>query len=489
MANIDFLDGPYSVKSVVESATTRSTDQHPRKKFTRKQIIDVSILLDALFVFLSFNLAMLIYAALASGELRDNASYTLVGAFGGLLHYVVTRTERGNSQTFAPGSLGQVLRQLGITFAILIVLGYGLKQAEIHSRLWLGLSLVVAFLLIATKNKFLSVLIDRGPLRGFVAERIALFGDVSIAGLLKSSLEREHDDLCRIKIYDASEDGAQSAATKPADLGRLIADGLNNEFDRVVFCLPPGQLLKLREFVDAISFLPVRMEVCLAQTELQLLKSNRLDTPGQVLISLDDRPQNDWNRIFKRVTDLLLGSVFIVAASPIMLIAAAAIKLDSPGPVYFRQRRHGWNHSIISVWKFRSMSVLEDGADIKQVATNDDRITRVGRFLRKTSIDELPQLFNVLRGEMSLVGPRPHALAHNLHYSELIDSYARRHKVKPGITGWAQVQGLRGNSEDISKMVARAEADVWYIKNASIMLDLKILLMTPVTVLTQKNAT
>ena len=479
MANIDFLDSPYSVKSVIVNAKRQSQDSHPRARFTRRQVIDVSILLDALIVFASFALAMVVYVEIAGGGLRDGASYTLVGVFAGLAHYVVTRTDRGSSQQLKPSTLWQVLRLLMITFAAIIVMGYALKQAEMHSRLWLGLSFAIAWTMIAIKNRILNVLIDRGLLREFVAERIALFGDGSIAGLLKTSLQRESDDMCRISIYDAEHQ---------AELGRLLADGLNNEFDRVIFCLPSGQLVKLKELVSAINFLPARFDVCLAQTELQLLRSVQLTSPGQILISLDDGPQNDWSELFKRVMDLSLGCMLLLLAAPVMMLAAIAIKLDSSGPIFFRQRRHGWNHSVISVWKLRSMTVQEDGESIKQAVENDTRITRVGRFLRRTSIDELPQLFNVLSGEMSLVGPRPHAVAHNLHYSELIASYPIRHKVKPGITGWAQVNGLRGNSENIAKMVARAEADVWYIKHWSILLDLRILLMTPFIVFLQKNA-
>ena len=177
----------------------------------------------------------------------------------------------------------------------------------------------------------------------------------------------------------------------------------------------------------------------------------------------------------------------LLAALPIFLLVAAAIKLDTPGPVFFRQRRHGFNHNIFMVWKFRTMTVVEDGVAIVQARKGDQRITRVGRWLRRTSLDELPQLLNVLAGEMSLVGPRPHAVAHNEHYSLLLGTYASRHKVKPGITGWAQVNGYRGETDTSEKMAKRVEYDLYYIEHWSLLFDIKILLLTPFS-LFGKNA-
>jgi len=174
--------------------------------------------------------------------------------------------------------------------------------------------------------------------------------------------------------------------------------------------------------------------------------------------------------------------------APLMLSIALAIKIDSRGPVLFRQRRHGFNHRIIDIFKFRTMTVTENGDHIDQARKNDPRVTRVGKFLRRTSLDELPQLFNVLRGEMSLVGPRPHALAHNQLYRDQLDRYASRHCVKPGMTGWAQINGLRGPTEDPEKMRLRVRMDLYYIENWSLWLDLKIIAATPFVGFIHPNA-
>jgi len=191
-----------------------------------------------------------------------------------------------------------------------------------------------------------------------------------------------------------------------------------------------------------------------------------------------DSPFRGLARAVKRLEDLVLGTIFLVLLAPVMLVVALAIKLTSPGPVLFRQRRHGEDGVEIEVLKFRSMKVMENGATVVQAQRKDPRITRVGAFLRRTSLDELPQFLNVLAGSMSIVGPRPHAIAHNDLYRTKILEYMRRHKVKPGITGWAQVNGLRGETDTLEKMVARVEHDLWYIRHWSFWLDLKIVFLT-----------
>jgi undecaprenyl-phosphate galactose phosphotransferase/putative colanic acid biosynthesis UDP-glucose lipid carrier transferase len=170
-----------------------------------------------------------------------------------------------------------------------------------------------------------------------------------------------------------------------------------------------------------------------------------------------------------------------------MIISAIAIRLDSPGPIFFRQRRNGFNANQFLIFKFRTMTVLEDGPTLVQASRLDPRVTRVGRLLRRSSIDEVPQLLNVLRGEMSLVGPRPHALAHDSHYGDLLSDYAFRNHVKPGITGWAQVKGHRGETLRVEQMKGRIDCDLWYINNWSLALDLKILLLTCVVLMRQRD--
>ena len=200
---------------------------------------------------------------------------------------------------------------------------------------------------------------------------------------------------------------------------------------------------------------------------------------GVPLISLSETPLVGSNAFVKSLMDYTIATAALVALSPIMLLTALLVKLSSPGPVLFSQKRHGWDGEIITIFKFRSMK-LHDEAEgtVTQATKNDDRVTWIGRIIRRTSIDELPQLFNVLNGTMSIVGPRPHAIAHNEFYGERIKDYMRRHRVKPGLTGLAQVNGFRGETSTLSQMEGRVEQDLAYINNWSPWLDIKIMVKT-----------
>ena len=209
---------------------------------------------------------------------------------------------------------------------------------------------------------------------------------------------------------------------------------------------------------------------------------------GMPVIAICETPFMGLNSMVKRSSDILIGSSILILLLPVMLIIATAVKFSSPGPVIFRQRRYGLYGEEIIVYKFRSMTVTENGHEVVQARKNDQRVTRVGAFLRRSSLDELPQFINVLQGRMSIVGPRPHAVAHNEQYRKLIKGYMLRHKVKPGITGWAQVNGMRGETETLDKMEARIQYDLDYLRSWSLWLDLYIIVKTVKVVLTRENA-
>jgi putative colanic acid biosynthesis UDP-glucose lipid carrier transferase len=206
------------------------------------------------------------------------------------------------------------------------------------------------------------------------------------------------------------------------------------------------------------------------------------------VVAVCETPYAGVNALLKRWFDIAVTLCGLVVIWPVLLVTAIGVKLSSPGPVIFKQRRYGLDGREIMVWKFRSMRAQDNGPVVKQATKNDPRITRFGAFIRKTSLDELPQLFNVLSGSMSLVGPRPHAVAHNEQYRGLIKGYMLRHKVQPGITGWAQVCGYRGETETIEKMRARIEHDLYYLRNWSLSLDLWIIVKTFLVLLRDKNA-
>ncbi|MEX5354143.1 undecaprenyl-phosphate glucose phosphotransferase [Pseudomonas juntendi] len=257
----------------------------------------------------------------------------------------------------------------------------------------------------------------------------------------------------------------------------------------VWLCLSLGQGGAVRSIMYALRHHTVAVRFIPDLGDIRLINHKVSHIAGLYSLDLSCSPMDGSARFFKRLEDLVLGIVISLVIFPICLLIAVAIKFTSPGPILFKQYRTGINGRRFKVYKFRSMVVhQESSGSVTQATKNDMRITRVGAFLRRTSLDELPQFFNVLQGRMSIVGPRPHALSHNEYYKDLVESYMQRHKVKPGITGWAQVSGYRGETDTLDKMQKRVEHDLWYIDNWSIWLDLKIIFMTIFKGFINKNA-
>jgi exopolysaccharide biosynthesis polyprenyl glycosylphosphotransferase len=232
--------------------------------------------------------------------------------------------------------------------------------------------------------------------------------------------------------------------------------------------------------------LPVRLIADTGAREILRYPQEKLY--GAVTFELQRAPLTPGERAAKRVFDIAVATAGLLAMAPFLLPISLAVWIASPGPILFRQARGGFNGRAFQVLKFRTMHVIEDGATVTQATPHDNRVTHVGRWLRRSSVDELPQLINVLRGDMSLVGPRPHALAHDVQYSNLISNYPYRHHVKPGITGWAQVNGFRGETPTVDLMKQRVELDLWYVTNWSFWLDLRILLWTGLEICRSRNA-
>ena len=243
----------------------------------------------------------------------------------------------------------------------------------------------------------------------------------------------------------------------------------------VYIALPLANVPRLSALINALRDTTASVYFVPDAFAFDLIQGRVADVNGMPVLSVCDTPFHGTDAVLKRAMDILLGACALLVALPAIVVIAAAVKLSSPGPVLFRQRRYGLNGEEITVYKFRSMTVCEDGPVVTQATVQDQRVTRIGRFLRKTSLDELPQLFNVLQGTMSLVGPRPHAVAHNEKYRRLINGYMIRHKVRPGITGLAQVHGLRGETDTVDKMAERVRYDLEYLRNWSPWLDLRIL--------------
>lgn len=258
--------------------------------------------------------------------------------------------------------------------------------------------------------------------------------------------------------------------------------------NELVLVFPWNDQRRLELVRDRLRILPLPVQLLPDRRIRSLARNPSYRLRPSLSVEIQRAPLSVAERLGKRSLDIVGALAGLIVLAPLMMVTALAVKLDSPGPVFFRQRRNGFNTKRFPIFKFRTMTVMEDGANVVQAQRHDARVTRVGRVLRRTSVDEIPQLINVLRGEMSLVGPRPHALAHDDYYGNLLSEYAFRHHVKPGITGWAQINGYRGETARVEQMRARIEHDIWYINNWSLLLDLKILALTCFELPRSRNA-
>ena len=292
-------------------------------------------------------------------------------------------------------------------------------------------------------------------------------------------------------FFDDREANRLGNVTEAPICGRIdrVADYVRaNRTDQIIIALPMASQPRILQLLDSLRDTTASIYFVPDIFMLDIIQA-RIDTMvGLPVVAVCESPFHGTTGVIKRLSDLCISVAALVLTAPVMLLVALAIKLTMPGPVLFKQRRYGLDGQEIIVWKFRSMKVLENGPEIRQATREDERITPLGRFLRRTSLDELPQFFNVLQGRMSVVGPRPHAVAHNEMYRKLIKGYMIRHKVKPGITGLAQISGARGETETLEKMEARIRYDLEYLRNWSLRLDLWIVYRTVLQAFRDPNA-
>ncbi|MFB9268829.1 undecaprenyl-phosphate glucose phosphotransferase [Bradyrhizobium erythrophlei] len=296
---------------------------------------------------------------------------------------------------------------------------------------------------------------------------------------------RKHGfDVVRHFVLNPAQD--QDDAAWNRQITDVIRQSRAADVDEYLVAIDWNELPMLQKLSQHLRVVPQPIRLLPDFPIADLVSRPFLPVSGTVAIEIQRPPLSVFERVQKRCLDIGLASFALLMLAPLIITAAILVKLDSAGPVIFRQSRRGFNGKPFEIWKFRSMRVTENGNKITQAKKQDSRVTRVGRFLRKTSIDELPQLWNVLRGEMSLVGPRPHALAHDNYYDQLISKYVYRHHMKPGLTGWAQVNGFRGETPTIDLMEKRVEYDVWYVSNWSIWLDIRIIFRTAAALMYQE---
>jgi putative colanic acid biosynthesis UDP-glucose lipid carrier transferase len=353
---------------------------------------------------------------------------------------------------------------------------------------WLWLSPVVQLLAHWSLRRAAPHLLRlRGP-----ARRAVVVGMNEQGGTLADRLAgASYTGIELVGFFDDRDTGRQHGAGRHRYLGRLpeLAAFVKSQRVQIIYLsLPMASQPRIKELLDNLKDTTASVYLVPDMFVTDLIQGRTDTVCGLPVISVCETPFRGMDAVLKRTSDLVLGSLMLVLLSPLMLAIAIAVKLGSPGPVIFRQRRYGLDGEKIIVYKFRSMRVTEDGETIEQARRGDGRITRLGAMLRRTSLDELPQFINVLQGRMSIVGPRPHAVAHNELYRPLIKSYMVRHKVKPGITGWAQVNGFRGETDSLDKMEMRVRYDLDYLRNWSLRWDLYIIFRTARLVLKDSAA-
>jgi putative colanic acid biosynthesis UDP-glucose lipid carrier transferase len=321
-----------------------------------------------------------------------------------------------------------------------------------------------------------AIMVGAGPLAVSTAHELHMRSDV------RTEVLGYFDDRCGARISPEASARRLGALADVADYVR------QNGVAEVYITLPMGSQPRIVALLEALQGTTASLFLVPDLFGISIIQGRLQDVNGMPIVGLCETPFTGIDAVVKRITDLVLASLILLLLAPLMGLLALGVKLSSPGPIIFRQRRNGLGGEEIVVYKFRSMRATDDGPVVRQARQGDPRITPFGAFLRRTSMDELPQFINVLQGQMSIVGPRPHAVAHNEQYAQLIKAYMVRHKVRPGITGWAQVNGHRGETETVEKMRARLECDLDYLRNWSVALDLHIIARTIRLVAGDRNA-
>jgi Undecaprenyl-phosphate glucose phosphotransferase len=372
------------------------------------------------------------------------------------------------------------------------------KLDYVISRFWLGAWYLIGFNALAISRFALAYGVDRLAASGRFQRRVVLVGGGELArDLIRDLAKADPAEIRLLGVFDDRSDARSPASVEGvAKLGNvddLVEYARQTRIDLAVFALPISAEQRILQMLRKLWVLPIDVRLAAHANRIRFRPRSYSYLGATPMLDVFDKPLGDRDVLIKMAMDRIIGAVALVALSPVLALAALAVRLDSKGPILFKQKRYGFNNELVEVLKFRSMYVETLDATAAKLVTRDDpRVTRVGRFIRKTSIDELPQLFNVVfKGDLSLVGPRPHALnakAADRKYDEVVDGYFARHRVKPGITGWAQIHGWRGETDTQEKIQARVDHDLHYIENWSLWLDFYILAMTPISLLKSKNA-
>ena len=391
-------------------------------------------------------------------------------------------------------SIDRIIITLVTAFLLMFAAAFSLKISDVFSRIWIA-ALFFSSIAVVTLERFLTAWIIKTLAKSqVIARRVAIYGQSLQINRMLHFLSQSQNTFIGVQgVY--FEDGQDMKAfdfpqSAKGNLQSLMSAVRADEIDDIILALPWSESAKIKHISETLRELPtnILLGADLAGYEVRMERPPKY-YESSPLFQLAGKPMSGPDIIIKTIMDVIIAAILLMVLSPLLLLIALLIKITSPGPVLFRQRRLGFNNRVFDIYKFRSMVYNgPQGDKTVQATAGDSRITALGKFLRKSSIDELPQLFNVLNGTMSLVGPRPHAVDHNEDYATQIRGYFSRHKVRPGITGLAQIKGFRGLTDTVEKMEQRVKCDIEYVETWSPVLDLKILALTPFAVITGKNA-
>jgi len=390
--------------------------------------------------------------------------------------------------------IGRLLAGWTAVSLALLAISFFSKTSADYSLIWVGIWLAGSFGGLVIFRLAMAWRIQRWKLSGVLTRNVVVVG----AGPQGQRLLRHIDEhgtelgiraLAAFSLNPEEFESEIEGVPVRGGIRELLLFVRNNQVQEIIVALPWEREDEIAEVLVQPREAPIDVSLAPEPLGYRLMERRVRHLGDLPLTVVQEPPLSGWSYIIKGLEDRILSALIILMISPLLLVLAILIRLNSPGPAIFRQQRYGFNNNFFTVYKFRSMR--NDAGDAKggaQATRGDARITRIGAFIRKTSLDELPQLFNVLKGDMSLVGPRPHAVAHNEEYAKLIDQYLSRHKVKPGITGWAQIHGLRGETDTPDKMEMRVQYDLYYIDNWSLWLDIRILFRALLVGFVNENA-
>jgi Undecaprenyl-phosphate glucose phosphotransferase len=437
------------------------------------------------------------YHLLVYRHAGEIASFLEVGALAAVI-FVILNVFRGeyslpNFFAFKP-HLRRTIKLWNVTFVCLLAIGFLAQTSVIYSRGWIVVFYAsTACVLLALRCLFVQATIY-GSRTGLISvQRIFLVGTGKHVGdfMTRYQPHRLGVNIVGCHFLTPVEPDASATMQRAAfagDIEAAINGARSVEPDAIFLVMPWSATDAISRCAESFLTLPVEIHLG-PERVLDRFENIQLSKFGPMAsLQLTRMPLSRLERFEKRAFDLVVAGAALLLLTPVLVLVAIMVKLDSAGPVLFLQHRYGFNQKPFRIIKFRTMRTLDDGVIIPQAKRDDPRVTKVGYWLRRWNIDEIPQLFNVLKGDMSLVGPRPHALSHNHEYEQRISLYARRHNVKPGITGWAQINGFRGETDSDHKMQRRVEYDLYYIDNWSLWLDLQILIRTLISPSSYRNA-